>query len=110
MRSTIDGMDSRKAAKAMPTNIMPSISIAFLILLSACSTPGPVVVKTVLIEVEKRVYVPLPEASLSECDSRPAPLGPGYTNGELRSVALAWQNLYGPCLEGKLSAIRALQP
>lgn len=86
------------------------IFVLSLILLSACSTPGPVVEKTIPVIVQKQVFVPLSQEILSDCLNRPEPLLNGLSNSELRSIALQWQNLYGPCLEGKLSAIRALQP
>jgi len=81
----------------------------FISLISACGT-SPVVVKTVPVEVVKNSYISLPAELLSACQDRPAPLKDGITNGDLRSIALAWQNSYGPCLESKLNAIRNLQP
>lgn len=86
------------------------IAIALLILLSACSTPGPVVEKTIPVIVQEQVFVPLSPDLLSDCLNRPEPLLNGLSNSELRATALQWQNIFGPCLEGKLSAIRALQP
>jgi len=82
---------------------------SFISLLSACGT-SPVVVKTVAVEVVKTSYTTLPAEFLSACSEHPAPLKDGLTNGDLRSIALAWQNSYGPCLESKLNAILNLQP
>jgi hypothetical protein len=79
------------------------------LLLSACGT-APVVVRTVPVEVVRQIFVPMPDSVLSVCDNHPPLLVNGISNSELRQVALQWQNVYGPCLESHLEAIRNLQP
>ena len=82
---------------------------SIFILLSSCSSPA-VIEKTVPVEIVTTKYIPIPSEILSACPEHPAALANGITNGELRSIALQWQNIYGPCLESHLDAIRALQP
>ena len=106
------GLSVRVTPKMKPlihTSIPPMILL--LTWLSSCaSTPCVPTVKTVPVEIVKTKYLPIPSDILSACPENPDPLANGLTNGELRRIALQWQNVYGPCLESKLDAVRALQP
>jgi hypothetical protein len=86
-----------------------TVVILLSLALSACASP-PVIEKPVAVEVERKVYVSMPADFLSPCQAKPARLVDRLTNGELRSIALQYQNVYAPCLESRLEAIRKVQP
>ena len=83
--------------------------LASPVFLCACSNTQ-VVEKPAPVEVVHEKYVPLDQTLLADCPNRPQDVTNGKTNGELRASLLAWQIVYGPCIEGKLASIRSLQP
>ena len=106
------GLSVRVTPKMKPlihTSIPPMILL--VIWLSSCaSTPCVPVEVTKPVEIVKTAYLPIPPEVISDCPEHPAALTNGLTNGELRRIALQWQNVYGSCLLSKLDAVRALQP
>jgi hypothetical protein len=86
------------------------LAVSIALSLQACSTAPVVKVKPEIVRVEVERLVPIDSRILAPCLGRPPTLRNGLTGGDLILVALAYQESYSKCLEGKLESIRALQP
>lgn len=91
------------------TKSASSMSLLLCVFLCGCAQPT-VIEKQVAVPVVKEIYVPLDPVLLADCPDRPAIVKDHSTNGEMRESLLAWELVYGPCLEAKLESIRKLQP
>ena len=83
------------------------LTLAFLA--QACST-SHVVTKPVSVEVVRDRYVSLPADFLAPCPNKPVSPTEQGTVGTMYSLEAQYRLSYVPWLEGKLQAIRDVQP
>lgn len=84
--------------------------LSIALVLSACASSPPVVVKPQAVVVEKEKLVSLPPDLIGACPNKPPNLKEGATNGDLLWAYVGLSTSYIPCLEQKLESIRRLQP